>query len=89
MSKVKEQVATARKILDKYGEEIRSRWPAIGTGIGNKIRKGKITDEVAIIFYVKKKKSHEDLSAEGKEPIPENFHGILTDVQELDLKKRL
>jgi hypothetical protein len=89
MSKVREQVATAREILDKHREEIRSRWQITGTGVGHKIREGKITDEVAIIFYVKKKKSNEELSAEGKVPIPENFYGFPTDVQELELKKRI
>jgi hypothetical protein len=89
MSQVKEQLENARKMLDKHGEEIRSRWPNSGTGIGYKIRKGMITDEVAIIFYVKKKKSKEDLSADGKKPIPENFYGIPTDVQELELQKRI
>ena len=89
MSQVKEQMENAKKILDKHGEEIKTRWPNSGTGIGYKIKKGKITDEVAIIFYVKKKKSEEDLSAQGEKPIPEQFYSIPTDVQELNIQKRI
>jgi hypothetical protein len=80
---------SARKTLDKHGEEIKTRWPNSGTGIGYKIRKGKATDEVAIIFYVKKKKSKEDLSAHGEQPIPEQVYGIPTDVQKLNIQKRI
>ncbi len=89
MPQVKEQMENAKKILDEHREEIKTRWPNSGTGIGYKIRKGRITDEVAIIFYIKKKKSKEDLSAHGEEPIPEQFYGIPTDVQELDIQKRI
>lgn len=89
MSKVNEELATARDILNKHRNEINSRWQTTGTSIGYKIRKGKITDEIAIIFYVKKKKSNDEILAEGKEPIPENFYGFPTDVQELEVKKRI
>lgn len=58
-------------------------------GVGHKISKGKISDEFAIIFYIKKNKSNKELVAEGKEPIPENFYGIPTDVQEIEVKKRI
>jgi hypothetical protein len=89
MSRVREQLASAREVLEKHREEIRSRWQITGTGVGHKISKGKILDEIAIIFYIKKKKSNEELAAEGKEPIPENFYGIPTDVQEIEVKKRI
>ena len=86
MSKANE--AIAREILNKHRREIKSRWQSTGTAIGYKIQKGKITDQVAIIFYVKKKKSKAELLREGKERIPENFYGCPTDVQELEVKKR-
>jgi hypothetical protein len=89
MSKTNEELATARDILDKHRKEIKATWHTTGTAIGYKIRKGKITDEIAIIFYVKKKKSYDDLLSEGIEPIPEYFHGCRTDVQELKIKKRI
>lgn len=89
MPKANEAAASAREILNKHRSEIRSRWQITGTAVGYKIQKSKITDQVAIIFYVKKKKSNEELLAEGIEPIPENFYGCPTDVQELEVKKRM
>jgi hypothetical protein len=87
--KANEELTTARDVLNTHRKEIKERWHNTGTAVGYKIRKGKITDEVAIIFYVKKKQTNDILLAEGKEPIPENFYGCPTDVQELEVKKRI
>ena len=48
--------------------------------MGYKIKDGKYTDLVALIFYVKKKKSESELMSEGITPIPKKINGIATDV---------
>ena len=64
-----------------HDDEIRKKYAVEGSAVGYKIKDGKYTDTVALIFYVKKKKkSKEELLSEGISPIPDKMDGIPTDV---------
>ncbi len=73
----------AKNILERYGSEIKKKYSADAVGVGYKTEKGKMTDKVALIFYVKKKKSKEELLSEDITPIPEEIEGFPTDVVEI------
>jgi hypothetical protein len=70
----------AKDILNRYRLELKKKYLVEQTGIGYKIQNGKLTDTVAILFYVKKKKNKDELGAEGVLPIPKEIEGIPTDV---------
>jgi hypothetical protein len=81
MSKQKAtQIDLAKRYLKVHDDEIRKKYAVEGSAVGYKIKDGKYTDTVALIFYVKKKKSKEELLSEGISPIPEKMDGIPTDV---------
>jgi hypothetical protein len=52
----------AKDILNRHRVELKKEYLVEQTGIGYKIQNGKLTDTVAILFYVKKKKNKENLS---------------------------
>jgi hypothetical protein len=52
-------------------------------GIGYKTQNGKLTNKVALVFYVTKKKSRDEIMSEGGIPIPEEIDGIATDIVEV------
>ena len=70
----------AKDILNRHRVELKKKYLVEQTGIGYKIQNGKLTDTVAILFYVKKKKNKDELEAEGVFPIPKEIEGIPTDV---------
>jgi hypothetical protein len=70
----------AKDILNRHRVEVKKKYLVEQTGIGYKIQNGKLTDTVAILFYVKRKKSKDELGAEGIAPIPEEIEGMPTDV---------
>jgi endonuclease G len=74
------QTERARRLLNMHGNDMRKKYTTDGTAIGYKIKDGKYTDTIALIFYVKKKKSKEELLSEGITPIPKEIDGIPTDV---------
>ena len=74
------QIDQAKRFLKMHDDEIRKKFAVEGSAIGYKIKDGKYTDTVALIFYVKKKKTKEELLAEGISPIPDKMDGIPTDV---------
>lgn len=81
MSKQKaSEIDHAKRFLKMHDDEIRKKYAVEGSAIGYKIKDGKYTDTVALIFYVKKKKSKEELLSEGISPIPEKMDGIPIDV---------
>jgi hypothetical protein len=81
MSKQKaSEIDHAKRFLKMHDDEIRKKYAVEGSAIGYKIKDGKYTDTVALIFYVKKKKSKEELLSEGISPIPEKMDDIPTDV---------
>jgi hypothetical protein len=70
----------ARRFLDMHGDDMRRKYGIEGSAVGYKIKNGKYTDRIALIFYVKKKKSKEELLSECLSPIPREIDGITTDV---------
>ncbi|HJT48128.1 MAG TPA: hypothetical protein VJ729_08080 [Nitrososphaeraceae archaeon] len=70
----------AKDVLATQRDELKKKYSVDSTGIGYKIRNGKLTDTIAIIFYVKRKKTTEELMSEGITPIPAEIEGIPTDV---------
>src|SRR5215203_4066850 len=76
-------IARAKNVLKKHGNKIKKMSPDRRPGIGFKVENGKMTDKVAFIFYVDKKKSKEEILSEGGTPIPEKIGGIPTDVVEV------
>lgn len=84
-------LARAKNVLRKYSDEIKKFSHGRKPGIGFKFENGKMTDKVAFIFYVEKKKSKEEILSEGGVPIPETIRGIPTDVIEIprfELRKK-
>jgi hypothetical protein len=51
----------AKDILNRHLVEQKKKYLVEQTGIGYKIQNGKLTDTVAILFYVKKKKNKDEL----------------------------
>jgi hypothetical protein len=84
MSRMSKQKTTeidhAKRYLKMHDDKIRKKFAVEGSAVGYKVKDGKYTDTVALIFYVKKKKSKEELLSEGISPIPEKMDGIHTDV---------
>jgi hypothetical protein len=74
------QTKKVAEILKGRREQFKHQYAADSLGVGYKIKDGRLTDKVALIFYVKKKKSKEELLSEGLLPIPEEIEGIPTDV---------
>ena len=70
----------AKDVLATQRDELKKKYSVDNTGIGYKIRNGKLSDTIAILFYVKRKKTKEELMSEGITPIPAEIEGIPTDV---------
>ena len=78
----KQEITTekAKRFISIHGNDLRDKYGAEGTAVGYKVKNGKYTDNVALIFYVKKKKTNKQLRTEGTSIIPTKIEGILTDV---------
>jgi hypothetical protein len=72
-------IKKAKDILTRKGDEIKKKYSVNGMGIGFKTENGKLTDKVAFVFYVKKKKN----KYEGGVPVPNEIDGIPTDIVEV------
>jgi len=83
VSKQEEDVNKAKDILKRHKNQIRQKYAVDGTGVGFKIENGRLTDKIALQFYVKKKKSIEQLLSDGIMPIPGEIEGFPTDVIEI------
>lgn len=70
----------AKMLLMRQGNELQRKYGASGSSVGYKTRNGKLTDNVALIFYVREKKSEKQLKYAGISPIPKKIEGISTDV---------
>jgi hypothetical protein len=75
-----DQTEKAKDILKRRSSELMEKYSVSGIGIQRKMENGKLTDKVVLIFYVKKKKSKEELLAEGITPLPTEIDGIPTDI---------
>lgn len=80
MSKQQVDIKKARNYLDLHKNSLNRKYKVDGTAVGYKTKDGKYTDRVALIFYVKKKKSESELAAENITPVPKRINGIDTDV---------
>jgi hypothetical protein len=80
MSNTPAIIKKAKKILLLHRNVLERKYGASGSSVGYKIKNGKITDDVALIFYVKNKKSDKQLKDEGISPVPTKINGIPTDV---------
>lgn len=85
----KEQIENIKKVLERHKEEI-ERYKLKGQNnkvqgpvVGFKMKNGKPTDEIAIIFYVDKKKDENELRRENIDVIPKEIEGIPTDIVEI------
>ena len=70
-------VERAKKILNDRRNEFQEKYGVDQMGVGYKTVGGKITDKIALVFYVKRKKQKPELSSD---QIPERIDGIATDV---------
>jgi hypothetical protein len=68
------------KVIQKHRLELVSRNKVRRTGVGFKIKDGKITDEVAIIIFVRAKPSIQALAEQQIEPVPKEIEGYKTDI---------
>ena len=82
-NKTNDAIKKAKKILAKYRDEIMQKYSVKQTGVGYKIKGGRLTDKVAIIFYVDKKMNDNELAKRGVERIPKRIERIPTDVVEI------
>lgn len=70
----------AKDILATHRDELKKKYSVDNTGIGYKIRNGKLSDTIAILFYVTRKKPKEELLHEGIPQIPAEIEGVPTDI---------
>ena len=81
---MRKELAKLRKILDnKTKHELMRKHNAHAIGIGYKYVNGKRTDQVAIVFFVHRKRSIEELKRLKVEIIPKELFGFKTDVREI------
>jgi hypothetical protein len=74
------EVGKIQKVIQKSKSDLINRHRVRRTGIGYKIKDGKITDDVGIVIYVRYKPSIESLLDQRIEPIPKEIEGYKTDV---------
>jgi len=81
---VKKELAKLRKILDnKTKHELMKRYNAHAIGIGYKYINGKRTNQIAIVFFVHRKRPLKQLEKLKIEAVPETLFGYPTDVREI------
>jgi len=81
---VKKELAKLRKILDnKTKHELMRKHNAHAVGVGYKYVNGKRTDQIAIVFFVHRKRPLKQLKKLKIEVIPETLFGYPTDVREI------
>ena len=71
----------AEEVKARYQEEILTRSNVVGVGVGLRNRGGNLTNEVAIIVMVSKKRLRADLSI--ADLLPVEIEGVPVDVQEV------
>jgi hypothetical protein len=72
----------AKEILNKHKQEFQ-KYNIIGSGIGFKTKPTNDEKQIAIIFYVRRKKNNQELLDENTEPIPQFIEEIPTEVIEM------
>jgi len=71
-----------RRKLKQHSHKLLKMYRAEAIGIGYKHISGKRTEEIVIIFFVKRKLPESELRRIGVQPIPKKLFGCLTDVRE-------
>jgi len=69
-----------RRKLKQHRHKILKMYKAEAVGIGHKHIGGKRTDEIAIIFFVRKKLCKDELRKAGIQQVPRKLFGNPTDV---------
>ena len=72
-----------RRKLKQYRHKFLKMYKAEAVGIGHKHIGGKRTDEIAIIFFVRKKLCKDELRKAGIQQVPQKLFGYPTDVREV------
>ena len=72
-----------RRKLKQHSHKLLKMYRAEAIGIGYKHVSGKRTEEIAIIFFVKKKLSKDELRKAGIQSVPRKLFGYPTDVREV------
>ena len=72
-----------RRKLKQYRHKLLKMYRAEAIGIGYKHVGGKRTEEIAIIFFVKKKLSKDELRKAGIQQVPQKLLGYPTDIMEV------
>ena len=81
---VRKELAKLRKILDnKTKHDLMRKYNAHAIGIGYKYVNGKRTNQIAIVFFVHRKRPINQLRRLKIEPVPEKLFGFSTDVVEV------
>ena len=76
-------IARAIKVLERHQDEIKHKYGITQMAVGFKTEKGKITDKVALLFYVNKKLNEPELTSRGIEIVPKEIECIPTDIVEV------
>jgi len=72
-----------RRKLKQHRHKLLKMYKAEAVGIGYKHVSSKRTDEIAIIFFVRKKLSKDELRKAGIQQVPQRLFGYPTDVWEV------
>jgi hypothetical protein len=70
-------------VIKKHRRTLISNHKVRRTGVGFKIKDGKITDDIGVVIFVRYKPSVEVLTQLNIEPIPKQIDGVVTDVVEI------
>lgn len=70
-------------VIKKHRRTLVSNHKVRRTGVGFKIKDGKITDDIGIVIFVRYKPSIEVLTQLNIEPIPKRLEGVVTDIVEI------
>jgi len=71
----------AEDVKQRYQAEILAKANVVGVGVGFRSRAGALTEEVAIVVMVTRKKPRAELSEE--DLVPREIEGVAVDVQEV------
>ena len=78
-------VSEVLKVLHKHKTDLMLRSKVRRTGVGFKIKDGKVTEDVGIIIFVRNKPSIQALLEERTEPVPKEIEGYKTDIINIPL----
>jgi hypothetical protein len=76
----KKEIRSLTDLIKKHSHKLAYQHKIRGTGIGFKISRGQITDEIALIAYVRYKPGINTLRQNNTAPLPREIDGLKTDV---------